>query len=155
MGGQTMSLDQIASSGNNTKRSPQILVVDDYDGWRVVLEEYLRFMFGCRCEAVSSIVEATTLLHEMKFDLIISEYEFDSEGSCGDDLIRELQDLVSATPIIFYTNTDVRERDLASLGHDCKTIRKPDSGRLERSIASILNIPPREIGRGRDNYRLH
>ena len=150
-----------------------VLLVDDEDVICAELQRTLR-RFGFNVEAVHTLEAAQNLIEEVKFDLILTEFNLKSErgdqvrAGNGVQLVRHLRASRVATPILMFTAMDGERYETASLdaGADdfilkttsvsCLVARlAPTSGGAARLMVraqspTCLEIAPPLIKRNRD-----
>lgn len=104
----------------------QVLVVDDNDDIRLLLHLLLlRELKDCEVVEASSGLQAMQLVHEFKFDLIISDFVM-PYGS-GEDLFRFVRKTGLPIPFIFYSGSPPSIETRMELGdNNCRYIEKPE-----------------------------
>lgn len=82
----------------------KILIIDDQpDNVRMLSEHFLK-NFDCEVVAVFSVDDAEKHLRSEVFQLIVSDYEM--PGKSGGELVKLLNQLPIAAPLLFYTGID-------------------------------------------------
>lgn len=115
----------------------RILVVDDDESMRWILDEYLRSSLNCAVVGVGSVNEAHRLLREELFDLVICDFHM--EGETGLDLLQHLVVEDIRLPFFLYTSSpSISEDRFSSLDYIFTVIQKPDiEGLLSRVNAAL------------------
>jgi CheY-like chemotaxis protein len=116
---------------------PQLLVVDDHDGFRELLALRLRHL-GCRCTTVASVPEAIDAIESTWFDAIVSDHHM--PGRSGLDLLayahRRRPDL---SFVLVSSCLDERLRAAALAGGATEALEK---GELLESVERIVPRAP-------------
>lgn len=131
------------------KESPRILIVDDEEGIRSSLRDFLIKRFECEVLEAGTGQEALGLLKEGRFDLLFLDIKM--PGISGMEVIRERRNLAHKPCIWVITRFDSEEvaRNVIKEGAD-DYIPKPFSLKLlDRKVrdflAGIGKYKPREI----------
>lgn len=102
-----------------------LLIDDDGSAWITVVVKYLRENAGCEVTVCKSLADATTLVADRSFDVVVVDVLFEREGMRGDDwLLRNLDSLGSATKLILTGETAFMKRPLEVEAWNIPVLRK-------------------------------
>ena len=111
----------------------QVLLVEDHADTRTVLGTLLN-RCGCRTVTAKNVHDARTRLHEMRFDVLISDLNL-PDGD-GNDLVREakrMQTQLKAIAITGRTSDEERDQGLGA-GFDCYLTKPIDFQQLRAAL---------------------
>jgi DNA-binding NtrC family response regulator len=115
-----------------------ILVVDDYEGCRVVITNILRD-YGYMVDDAQNGIEALSLLKNKRYDLVITDMEM--SGINGLDLLREIKTIAPNTKVIIATGSGTVNSYMESmiLGA-CEYLTKPiEMKKLTKVVANVFS----------------
>jgi two-component system, chemotaxis family, chemotaxis protein CheY len=117
----------------------RILIVDDYDSMRALVQRYLERSCHAEIHAVRDPLEALSLARRERFDLIISDYEM--PGMNGLEFLAEIRadPMMTSTRFIMLTCSDDRElvRQAIALGVDEYHTKPIAQKTLERTMQKL------------------
>lgn len=117
----------------------QILIVEDDHDYLFMLAEMFRKRFKVQVQMASSVDAAESLLETTDFDMVISDIQM--PGRNGIEVLRILLRLNKSVPLIFFTASDISQRDLDQHGYPCVVVNKKDHRDLLQIASEFLSKP--------------
>ena len=117
----------------------RILIVEDYDSMRALVQRYVQRACPAEVVAVPSPLEALALARRQRFDLVISD--FDMPGMNGLEFLAALRadPRMKSTRFIMLTCSDDRDllREAMALGADEYHTKPVTRQTLEKSLTRV------------------
>jgi CheY-like chemotaxis protein len=117
----------------------KILVVEDEAELRQAIGEIIGRGLSCTIESAGTIKDASLLLRNNKFDLIICDFQL--AGETGADFLRLVTNEHIKLPFLFFTSHNIEVSDFQNLDFPFFVIRKPYLDDLLKNVSEILAWP--------------